>query len=265
MEMLYYKRVSTCIPPSGVMGMEVRQSTNKLEVQYVPTVLQKAIGEPLRSEQRTGELLPRVLSRVAMLAIFIAIVLFLPNVSIVQGAGSATYLYWVIGTITFLVPGVIVAGQLNRFMPADGAIYVWTHRALGPLWGFFAGFCAWFPGVLVLLAASAGIVSLIQGIGTQIAGTNANWLVEPWQQGMVVLSVLLVAGWLSIQPLRLLMTIAKGVVAISLLGIFMVGLAGFTCIMRGHAPEASLPQNLAALKTPQFPLHGVGLLAVLVF
>jgi signal transduction histidine kinase len=243
--------------------MEVRQSTNRLEGQYVPTVLQKAIGEPLRSEQRTGEFLPRVLSRIDMLAIFIAIVLFIPNVSIVQGAGSATYLYWVIGTITFLVPGVIVAGQLNRFMPADGAIYVWTHRALGPLWGFFAGFCAWFPGVLVLLAASAGIVSLIQGIGTQIAGPNANWLVEPWQQGMVVLSVLLVAGWLSIQPLRLLMKIAKGVVALYLLGIFVVGLAGIAWLLRGHAPEASLSLNLAALKTPQFALYGVVVLALL--
>ena len=243
--------------------MEVRQSTNRLEGQYVPTVLQKAIGEPLRSEQRTGEFLPRVLSRVDMLAIFIAIVLFIPNASIVQGAGSATYLYWVIGTITFLVPGVIVAGQLNRFMPADGAIYVWTHRALGPLWGFFAGFCAWFPGVLVLLAASAGIVSLIQGIGTQIAGPNANWLVEPWQQGMVVLSVLLVAGWLSSKPLRLLMTIAKGVVALYLLGIFVVGLAGIAWLLRGHAPEATLSLNLAALKTPQFALYGVVVLALL--
>jgi len=243
--------------------MEVRQSTNRLEGQYVPTVLQKAIGEPLRSEQRTGEFLPRVLSRVDMLAIFIAIVLFIPNASIVQGAGSATYLYWVIGTITFLVPGVIVAGQLNRFMPADGAIYVWTHRALGPLWGFFAGFCAWFPGVLVLLAASAGIVSLIQGIGTQIAGPNANWLVEPWQQGMVVLSVLLVAGWLSTKPLRLVMKIAKGVVALYLLGIFVVGLAGIAWLLRGHAPEASLSLNLAVLKTPQFALYGVVVLALL--
>src|SRR5712691_2145246 len=183
----------------------------KPEGEYTPTVLQSALGEPLRSEQRTNELLPRVLSRVDLLAIFIAIVLFIPNASVVQatrGAGSVTYLYWVFGTITFLVPGAIVAGQLNRFMPADGAIYVWTHRALGPLWSFFAAFCAWFPGVLVLLAASAGIVSLIQGIGTQIAGPNANWLVEPWQQGMVVLSVLLVAGWLSTKPLRLLMTIA---------------------------------------------------------
>src|SRR6266700_482031 len=210
MEVLYYKGISTYIPPSGAIGMEVRQSTNRLEGQYVPTVLQKAIGEPLRSEQRTGEFLPRVLSRVDKLAIFIAIVLFIPNTSIVQGAGSATYLYWVIGTITFLVPGVIIAGQLNRFMPSDGAIYVWTHRALGPLWGFFAGFCAWFPGILVLLVSSDTILTLIQGIGVQIWGSSTNWFTVPWQQGIVVLGVLLLAGYLSTWPLRLLMKLAKG-------------------------------------------------------
>src|SRR2546425_11095623 len=103
--------------------MEVKQSTNTLEGQFVPTVLQKALGAPLRSEQRTGELLPRVLSRVDMLVIFIAIVLFTPNASIVQatqGAGIVTYVYWVIGTVTFLLPGAIVTGQLNRFMPVEG-------------------------------------------------------------------------------------------------------------------------------------------------
>src|SRR5437763_13063156 len=145
----------------------------KLESQYTPTTLQNVIGEPLRSEQRTGELLPRTLSRVDMFVIFLAIVLFIPNSSVVQatqGAGAATYLYWVIGTITFLIPGAIVCGQLNRFLPVDGAIYVWTHRALGPLWGFFAGFCAWFPGVLVLLAAGCAIVSLFHGIGIRVVG-----------------------------------------------------------------------------------------------
>src|SRR5438105_4341559 len=174
---------------------------NRLEGQFTPTPMQSAMGNPLRSEQRTGELLPRVLSRVDMLAIFIAIVLFIPNASVVQaarGAGSATYVYWVIGTITFLLPGAIVAGQLNRFMPVDGSIYVWTHRALGPLWGFFAGFCAWFPGVLVLLSSSDVILSLIQGIGIQIEGTNANWLSEPWQQGILVLSLLILTGGLAL-------------------------------------------------------------------
>src|SRR5204863_9796567 len=225
------------------MGMVVWQRTNRLEAQYVATVLQKAIVEPLRSEQRTGEFLPRVLSRVDMLVIFIAIVLFIPNVSIVQGAGSATYLYWVIGTITFLVPGVIVAGQLNRFMPAEGAIYVWTHRALGPLWGFFAAFCAWFPGLLVLLAAADTIVTLIQGIGAQLAGPNANWLLAPWQQGIIVLGVILLGGWLSTFSLPQIMKIAKVVIALYILGIFMVGLAGVVWLTSGHHAQVPLTIN----------------------
>src|SRR5690348_16324336 len=183
-----------------------------LEGQHTPTVLQKALGDPLRSEQRTGQLLPRVLSRVDMLAIFIAIVLFIPNASIVQatqGAGAATYLYWVIGTITFLIPGAIIAGQLNRFMPVDGSIYVWTHRALGPLLGFFAGFCAWFPGVLVLLSAAASILTLIQCIGVQLGGSHVNWLATTWQQGIVVIGILLLSGWICRLPLKLLIKVAK--------------------------------------------------------
>src|SRR5258708_19037633 len=170
----------------------MRQSMNKIEGYYTPTILQSAIDDPLRSEQRINEFFPRVLSRADLFVLFIAIVLFIPNASIVQatqGAGAATYLYWVIGTITFLIPGAIVAGQLNRFMPVDGSIYVWTHRALGPLLGFFAGFCAWFPAVLVLLAAAASIITLISGIGVQLAGPNANWLAPPCPHSIPVLSI----------------------------------------------------------------------------
>src|SRR2546422_192429 len=147
--------------------MAARQPTTGWGEQYSPTVLQTAMGDPLRSEQRANEFLPRTLSRLDLLALFIAIVLFIPNASIVQatqGAGPMTYLYWVVGTFTFLIPGAVVTGQLNRFMPVDGSIYVWTHRALGSLWGFFAGFCAWFPGILVLLAAGDTIISLFQAI-----------------------------------------------------------------------------------------------------
>jgi len=93
-----------------------------------------------------------------------------------------------------------VTGQLNHFMPADGSTYVWSQRALGSLWGFFAGFCAWFPGVLVLLTAGDFIRSLIQGIGMEIASANTNWLSEPWQQGVLILVVLLLAGGLSVSP-----------------------------------------------------------------
>ncbi len=238
----------------------------KLEGQYTPTFLQNAIGEPLRSEQRTGELLPRTLSRVDMLIIFIAIVLFIPNASVVQatqGAGVSTYLYWMIGTLTFLVPGAIICGQLNRFLPVDGAIYVWTHRALGPLWGFFAAFCAWFPGVLVLLAAADSITALLQGIGTQMAGSNANWLMQPWQQGTIVLCVILVGGWVSTFSLPHIMRIAKGIIALYLLAIFMVGLAGIVWLFGGHPSQVPLNVNQATFSTPHIALFGVIALALL--
>ena len=239
----------------------------KLEAVFTPTILQSALGEPLRSEQRTNELLPRVLSRFDMFAIFIAIVLFIPNASVVQataGAGSATYFYWLLGTLTFLLPGAIVTGQLNRFMPVDGSIYVWTHRAMGPLLGFFAGFCAWFPGVLVLLSASDGVLTLLQGIVVQIGGSGSEVpLSAPWQEGIVVLAVLLVAGWLSTLPLRLLMKVIKGIIAVYLVAILIVGLAGAIWLLKGHAPQVSLTSSNLSFSKPNIVLYGVIVLALL--
>ena len=237
----------------------------KPEGEYTPTVLQSALGEPLRSEQRTNELLPRVLSRLDLFAIFIAIVLFIPNASVVQataGAGPATYFYWVLGTVTFLLPGAIVTGQLNRFMPVDGSIYVWTHRAMGPLLGFFAGFCAWFPGVLVLLSASDGVLTLLQGIIAQIWGTGVTGL-APWQQGVVVLIILLVAGWLSTLPMRLLMRIIKGVILVYVIAILVVGLAGAVWLLKGHAPQISFTNTTLGFGGPNIVLYGVIVLALL--
>ena len=201
-----------------------------------------------------------------MLVIFIAIVLFIPNVSVVQatqGAGVATYVYWVIGTITFLLPGAIVSGQLNRFMPADGSIYVWTHRALGPLWGFFAGFCAWFPGILVLLSAGDNIITLLQGVYVQLGGTNSNWLGDPWQQGIVVLVTLLLAGWLAHFPLESLMKYAKVVIALYGVAICLVGLAGFVWLLNGHAPQVSLTTSSLGFGKQSIALYGVVVLALL--
>ncbi len=239
---------------------------NTLNGQYRPTPMQSAMGDPLRSEQRTGELLPRVLSRADMLTIFIIIVLFIPNASIVQatqGAGAATYLYWVIGTITFLIPGAVVTGQLNRFMPVDGSIYVWTHRALGPLWGFFAGFCAWFPGILVLLVGGDTVLSLVQGIGVQVFGPTTNWLVEPWQQGIFVVAILLLAGLLSTLPLQQIMRAAKVVVLLYGVGIFTVGLAGLLWLLTGHAPQPALTTSQLGFGGQNIVLYGVIVLALL--
>src|SRR6266852_7228934 len=246
--------------------MKLGKAMNAHNGQYRPTPMQSAMGDPLRSEQRTGELLPRVLSRADMFAIFIAIVLFIPNASVIQatqGAGGATYLYWMIGAITFLIPGAVIAGQLNRFMPVDGSIYVWTHRALGPLWGFFAGFCAWFPGILVLLVGADTVLSLVQGIGVQLFGPATNWLVEPWQQGIFVVVILLLAVLLSTLPLHRIMRAAKVVVLLYVVGIFTVGLAGLVWILAGHAPQPALTTGQLGFGGQNIVLYGVIVLALL--
>lgn len=246
--------------------MGVRQSIDKEEEQLSSSELQQILKPPLRSEQRTNTLLPRTLTRIDMLVIFLAIVLFIPNASVVQatqGAGSATYFYWIIGTLTFLVPGAVIAGQLNRLMPVDGGIYVWTHRAFGPLLGFFAAFCAWFPGVLVLLSASDTILSLLQGIGIQIDGPNANWLADPWQQGTVVLLVLFISGWLSTLSLRTIMRYGKIVIMLYGLGILTVGAAGLVWLMSGHHSQVHLSGSQLGFHTQNIVLYGVIVLALL--
>src|ERR1700745_4382691 len=103
------------------------------------------------SETLAPTLVGRVLNSFDLVVIFVALVLFIPNASTVQFAGPATFLFWILGFLTFLIPGAFVTAQLGRMFPEEGSLYVWTHKVLGPFWGFFAGFVAWWPGPLSLV------------------------------------------------------------------------------------------------------------------
>ncbi|HLI31151.1 MAG TPA: hypothetical protein VKU89_00220, partial [Solirubrobacteraceae bacterium] len=74
----------------------------------------------LPSERIAPGLLPRVLTTFDMVAIFICIVLFISNSALMTGAGPAAYLYWLLGFVTFLIPGAIVTGQLGTLFPGEG-------------------------------------------------------------------------------------------------------------------------------------------------
>src|SRR6266571_7264059 len=116
-------------------------------------------GEVLRSERIAGGILPKTLNTFDMVAIFIAIVLYISNSPGIAAAGPVSYIYLGAGFLTFLIPGAIVTGQLGRMFPNEGSIYVWTNKAFGPFMGFFAGFCAWWPGIFVVLVCGS-LVSL---------------------------------------------------------------------------------------------------------
>src|SRR5437763_6979951 len=157
-------------------------------------------NDVLRSERIAGGILPRVLNSFDMVAIFVAIVLFISNSAVMAGgAGPSAYTYWILGFITFLIPGAIVTGQLGLMFPGEGSIYVWTNKAFGPFLGFFAGFCAWWPGVLVMIATGDAVVSLIQQFGSQF---NVNLLGDAWQQGVVIIAVITFSFVLSVLCFR---------------------------------------------------------------
>src|SRR2546425_13350965 len=106
------------------------------------TTADSGSGEVLRSERIAGGILPRVLNSFDMIAIFVAIVLFISNAGVIPGAGASAFIYWILGFLAFLIPGAIVTGQLGLMFPGEGSIYVWTNKAFGAFLGFFAGFCA---------------------------------------------------------------------------------------------------------------------------
>src|ERR1700745_2394475 len=147
------------------------------------------------SERVAPGMLPRVLNSFDMTIIFVAIVLFVVNSSAIQQAHQAAYTYWILGFLLFLIPGALVTAQLGQMFPQEGSLYVWTQKALGPFWGFFAGFCAWWPGVLVMVATADLIVTMLQFL-------NSSWLQEPWQQGVVILAVIGFSTVLSILRFR---------------------------------------------------------------
>src|SRR5262249_18077962 len=135
------------------------------------------------SETVAPTLVGRVLNSFDLVVIFVALVLFITNASTVPFAGSAEYFFWGLGFLTLLIPGAFVIGQLGRMFAEEGSLYVWTHKALGSFWGFFAGFAAWWPGVLVMILAGSLVVTLSQSINPDLFG-------RPWQQGLIVLAVL---------------------------------------------------------------------------
>jgi amino acid transporter len=179
------------------------------------------------SERIAPGILPRVLNSVDMTIIFLAIVLFVVQASVIQPAGPSAYVYWILGFLFFLIPGAIVTAQLGLMFPQEGSLYVWTQKALGPFWGFFAGFCAWWPGVLVMVATADLVVTIWQFI-------DKGALSKSWEQMLVILAVLWFSALLSSLRLRVTQTYANFVVFFYGAAIFVIGLAGVLWLVGGN-------------------------------
>jgi len=183
------------------------------------------------SEKVAPTLVGRTLSSFDLVVIFVALVLFIPNASTVQFAGSAAFVFWGLGFLTFLIPGAFVTAQLGRMFPEEGSLYVWTQKALGPFWGFFAGFVAWWPGVLVMILAGALVVSLSQAIDPTL-------FTRPWQQGLIVLAVLWFSCLLGTLRFRLTQNYVNVQFLLYSFCLIMIGISGFVWLAGHHAANS---------------------------
>jgi amino acid transporter len=189
----------------------------------------QADDRTMASERLAPGMLPRVLNSFDMTIIFVAIVLFIVNASAVQQAHQAAFTYWVLGFLLFLIPGALVTAQLGQMFPQEGSLYVWTQKALGPFWGFFAGFCAWWPGILVMVATGDAVVTIWQFVDT-------GGLPKAWEQGLVILAVLWFSAVMSMLRLRMTQSYANWAVVFYGAGIFVIGLAGILWLIGdGHS------------------------------
>src|SRR5438874_2443623 len=183
----------------------------------------------MASERIAPGMLPRVLNSFDMTIIFVAIVLFIVNAAALQPAKQSAFSFWILGFLVFLIPGALVTAQLGQMFPHEGSLYVWTQKALGPFWGFFAGFCAWWPGILVMVATGDAVVTIWQFV-------DAGTLTKAWEQGLVILAVLWFSALMSMLRLRMTQTYANWAVVFYGAGIFVIGLAGILWLIGdGHS------------------------------
>ncbi len=219
----------------------------------------------LRSERLVGGLLPKVLTTFDMVAIYVAIVLFITNVPGIASAGPVSFIYLVVGYLTFLIPGAIITGQLGRMFPNEGSIYVWTNKAFGPFMGFFAGFCAWWPGIFVVLVCGSLVSLFITKLGS-LFGLNV--LADPWQVGLVIIVVTALSYWFSVARFRGVQNLVNIVFIAYSAAIVLIGLAGVLWLLAGHPGYTNLAPAAGGWAvtfggTGNFTIFGFVILALL--
>src|SRR6266511_1242701 len=199
-----------------------------------------ASGE-LLSERVAGGILPRVLNSFDMVAIFVAIVLFITNAAVIQSAGPTAFGWWILGFLAFLIPGAIVTGQLGLIFPGEGSIYLWTHKAFGAFWAF---------------------------LGYVFPGTVGSWSIQA--QGVLIIAFILLSAVLAILRFRLTQNIVNTVFVLYSLAIGLMLLAGIVHLARGRTAEvdpaafsAWAPSKPTGLNFTNWTFFGLVILALL--
>jgi glutamate:GABA antiporter len=192
--------------------------------------------EQMISERVAPVLVARTLGPFDLVVIFVAIVLFINNAAGVQFAGPSVFIFWIVAFLTFLITGAFVTAQLGRMFPEEGSLYVWTHKVLGPFWGFFAGFVAWWPGPISLVFIGILFANYLQQAAVFIKPSCEFPCIftENWQIGVVVLVVIWFSALMSYLKMRVTMNYVNVQFFAYAAAIFLIGFAGVWWLLQGN-------------------------------
>jgi glutamate:GABA antiporter len=198
-------------------------------------------GDEMLSERIAPALVARTLGPFDLVVIFVAVVLFINNAAGVQFAGPSIFIFWIVGFATFLITGAFVTAQLGRMFPEEGSLYVWTHKVLGPFWGFFAGFVAWWPGPISMVFIGILVANFAQSAASffTCSGKPCEILTKNWELGVVVLLVMWFAATLSYLKMRVTQNWVNIQFFLYALAIFAIGLSGVIWLLKGHPSATS--------------------------
>ncbi len=156
------------------------------------------------------------------------------------------------GGMLFFVPCALASAQLGVLFPNEGSLYIWTHRTFGGFMSFFVGFAAWVPGSLLVLATAELVISILQGL-------NPAWLVQPWQQGLALVGIMIFSCIVALQRHRTVQNMVNLIFVLIVVVTVLVFAAGLVWLLRRQpsATDFSQVANWNPFTAANFPLFGV--------
>ncbi|HVB22441.1 MAG TPA: amino acid permease [Ktedonobacteraceae bacterium] len=201
--------------------------------------------------------LPAVLRTTDLTMFMVLTVLFVTNINGVQFGGPASFLYWTLGLVTFLIPGAFVTQWLARRFPGQSAPYLWASHILGKKWSFFAAFCIWVPGVLAVVAVTESAIAFVQYL-------LPTWFTTPVQQCIALVILLGIATGIACIPLRILKHILLTSGLLYLAVFALIAIAGIYWLQSGHPSAVAFNTGSSwQFKGSNFALYGLIILALL--
>ncbi len=186
---------------------------------------------PLPSEQYVPRAMPAVLGQADMTITFVMALFLLINAVSGAAGGPVSLLYLGLGALVFFLPCVVATTQLGVMFPNEGSLLNWTTKAINRFWGFFVGICFWLTGVLAVLTAGSALVTTLQGMNNSVLNT-------PWQQGLMIIGVVIFVGILGLQPMRLQQNLINSIFVLTMIAVFLIGLSAIIWLVAGH-PSAT--------------------------